>query len=435
MNYKQEYENRLITVDRALAMVESDIDICVSSSAAEPMDFMNRLHEVAGRVKNVNVLTCLSMGDYRFAHDPEMRGHFTNASWFYTAPLRRDHPLGTISFIPSNSYRAAADRLKYRRPHIFVGSAASMDKHGYLNISLSASYEREFIENSDIVILEVNDNYPVTNGDTYIHISDVDFVYESNRPIPVCSFKSVTDRERIIGHYIADLVDDGATIQLGIGSIPNAAGLALREKRELGVHTELMTEMMMELYEEGIITNKRKTINKGKFSTSMIFGSDKLYKFVDRNPGVEVLRGSYINDPKIVAQNYKMTSINTTLEIDLTGQCASESLGHTLFSGTGGQADIARGSQESEGGKSIIALYSTYFDKNTEEEISKIVPFLAKGAGISLQRNDVDYVVTEYGVAQLRGRTIKERVNNLIAIAHPNFRAELRREADRYMLW
>lgn len=435
MDYKQEYDSKLITVDRALEMVESDTDICVSLAAAEPKDFMSRLHEVAGRVKKVNVLTCLSMGDYKFVSEPEMKGHFTNAAWFYTAPLRKDHPLGTTSFIPSNSYRAAADRLKYRKPHIFVGSAASMDKHGYLNISLSAAFEKEFIENSDIVILEVNENYPVTNGDTYIHIRDVDFVYESHRPVPIGSYEPITDREKIIGHYIADLVEDGATIQFGIGSISNAVGLALKDKRELGVHTELLTEVMLDLYEEGVITNRKKTINKGKFVTSMILGTDKLYKFVDRNPGVEVLRGSYINDPKIVAQNYKMTSINTTLEIDLTGQCASESLGHIQFSGTGGQSDIARGAQESAGGKSIIALNSTYFNKNTKEEISKIVPFLTPGAGVSLQRNDVDYVVTEYGVAQLRGRTIKERVNNLIAIAHPNFRAELRKEADKYMLW
>jgi acyl-CoA hydrolase len=167
----------------------------------------------------------------------------------------------------------------------------------------------------------------------------------------------------------------------------------------------------------------------------MIIGTQRLYDFVDRNPAVEVRRGTYTNDPKILAQNYKMTSINTTLEIDLTGQCASESLGHIQFSGTGGQADTARGAQESVGGKSIIALYSTYFNKKTQQEESKIVPFLTPGAGVSLQRNDVDYVVTEYGVAPMRGRTIKERVNNLIAVAHPDFRAALKKEAGKYMLW
>jgi acyl-CoA hydrolase len=222
---------------------------------------------------------------------------------------------------------------------------------------------------------------------------------------------------------------------LGIGGIPNAVGLALKDKKELGVHTELINEVMIDLYEQGVITNNKKTINKGKFVTTMVIGTQRLYDFVDHNPVVEVKRGSYINDPKIIAQNYKMTSINTTLEIDLTGQCASESIGHIQFSGTGGQSDTARGAQESEGGKSIIALYSTFFNKKTQQEESKIVPFLARGAAVSLQRNDVDYVVTEYGVAPMRGRTVKERVNNLIAVAHPDFRAELRKEAEKYMLW
>lgn len=435
MNYIQEYKSKLITVEKALELVESETDICVSLGAAEPMDFMSRLHEVASRVQNVNVLTCLNMEDYKFITDPDMKGHFTNAAWFYTTALRKDYPLGNTSYIPNHTYRAAADRLKCRKPHIFVGSSASMDRHGYLNISLSATYEKDFIENADIVILEVNENYPATNGDTAIHVRDIDFVYESHRPVPVSPYVPITDKDMIIGQYIADLVEDGSTIQLGIGGIPRGVGLALKEKKELGVHTEILTDTLMDLYEQGVITNRRKTINKGKFVTTMIMGTDNLYKFVDKNPGVEVLRGSYINDPKIIAQNYKMTSINTTHEIDLTGQCASESLGHIQFSSTSSQSDTARGAQESTGGKSIIALYSTCFNTTTHEEISKIVPYLTPGAVVSLQRNDVDFVVTEYGVAILRGRTIKEMVNNLIAIAHPKFRADLRKEADKYMLW
>lgn len=435
MNYQEEYKSKLIDVDKALEMVESDTDIIVSLAAAEPMGFMDRLHEVADRVQNVNVLTCLNMGDYKFMADPSMKGHFTNCAWFYTAALRKEHPLGTISYVPNHTHKAAMDRLSYRKPHIFVGSSAPMDKHGFLNLSLSATYEREFIEEADIVILEVNKNYPVTNGDTYIPIREVDFIYETDRSVPESPYGPVSDKDRIIGQYIADLVEDGATIQLGIGGIPNAVGMALKDKKELGVHTELINNIMVDLYEAGVITNSRKTINRGKIVTAMVVGDRRLYDFVDHNPAVEVRRGSYINDPKIIMQNYKMTSINTTLEIDLTGQCASESIGHVQFSGTGGQSDTARGAAESPGGKSIMALYSTYYNRKTQHEESKIVPFLAQGAGISLQRNDVDYVVTEYGVAPLRGRTIKERVNNLITIAHPEFRDELRKEAEKYMLW
>lgn len=434
-DYQEEYKNKLITVDKALEMVESDTDICVSLAAAEPMGFMERLHEVRDRVQNVNVLTCLNMGDYKFMSDPSMKGHFTNCAWFYTAALRKEHPLQTISYVPNHTHKAPMDRMSWRKPHIFVGSSAPMDKHGYLNLSLSATYELEFLESADIVILEVNKGYPATNGDTCVPIRDVDFIYETDRPVPESPYGVSSEKDKIIGQYIADMVEDGSTIQLGIGGIPNAVGLALKDKKELGIHTELLNDSMVDLYEAGVITNSRKTINKGKFITTMIVGDRRLYDFVDHNPAVEVRRGSYVNDPKIIMQNYKMTSINTTLEIDLSGQCASESIGHIQFSGTGGQSDTARGATESVGGKSIMALYSTYYNKKKQQEESKIVPFLTLGAGVSLQRNDVDIVATEYGVAYLRGRTMKERVNNLIAVAHPDFRADLRKEADKYMLW
>ncbi|MGE5633222.1 MAG: acetyl-CoA hydrolase/transferase family protein [Caulobacteraceae bacterium] len=435
MDYKQEYQSKLIDVDKALSMVESDTDIVSALAVAEPYEFMSRLHEVADRVHNVNVLTCINMGDYKFFTDLEMKGHFTNAAWFYTATIRKSHPFGTTGYIPNHLHISARDRLHYKKPHIFIGSSAPMDKHGYFNLSVSCTYEKEFVETADIVILEVNENYPRTYGDTNIHISDVDFFYESKRPIPIFPYAESSDKDRIIGQYIADLVEDGSTIQLGIGGIPNAVSEALKTKKDLGVHTELLTEGMIDLYEAGVITNKRKTIHRGKFVATMALGTDRLYKFIDHNPGVEMLRGSYVNDPETLAKNYKMVSINTSMEVDLTGQCCSESLGHIQFSGTGGQADTARGAQMSEGGKSIIALYSTTFSKKANQTVSKIVPLLAPGAGVTLQRNDVDYIVTEYGVAHLRGRTVRERANNLIAVAHPDFREELREAADKYMLW
>lgn len=435
MDYTAEYQKRLTSIEKVLDLVESDTDICVSLAAAEPMDFMSRLHEVADRVKDVSVLTCLNMGDYRFTSDPAMKGHFTNSAWFYTPMLRKAHPNGTASYIPNHLHICARDRLQYKKPHMFVGTSAPMDKHGYFNLSLSATYEKDFIEKADIVILEVDENYPRTSGDTPVHISEVDFVYETKRPVPVFPYAPTSERDRIIGRYIADLIEDGSTIQLGIGGIPNAVGDALKDKHDLGVHTELFTEGMIDLYEAGVITNRKKSIHKGKFIATMVLGSERLYSFIDGNPGVEILRGSYVNDPYVIAKNYKMVSINTSLEVDLTGQCCSESLGPMQFSGTGGQADTARGAQKSEGGKSIIALYSTTFNKKTNETISKIVPLLTQGAGVSLQRNDVDYIVTEYGAAHLRGRSIKERVNNLIAVAHPDFRKSLKQEAEKYMLW
>ncbi|MCY6372143.1 acetyl-CoA hydrolase/transferase family protein [Clostridium ganghwense] len=435
MNYYEEYKKKHITLDDALSMVKSNTDICVGLAVIEPIDFMSRLHEVADRVENVNILTCLNMSNYKFFSQPDMKGHFTNCGWFYTPMMRKAHSHGTCSYIPNHLHISARDRLSYKKPNIFIATSAPMDKHGYFNLSLSVTYEREFLEAADIVILEVSDNYPRTCGDTNIHISEVDYVYETNRKVPVFPYAPSSEKDVTIGNYIAELIKDGSTIQLGIGGIPNAVASALGNKKDLGVHTELFNDGMLNLIEAGVITNRKKTLHKGKSITTMIMGSQKLYDFVDQNPGVEVLRGSYVNDPNIVGRNYKMVSINTTLEVDLTGQCCSESLGTKQFSGTGGQADTAIGSQNSVGGKSIIALYSTTKNKKTGEVISKIVPTLMLGAGVSLSRNDVDYIVTEYGTARLTGCTIRERVNNLIGIAHPDFRGELRKEANELMLW
>lgn len=423
MSWKKEYNNKKITVDDALNMVKSNYDIVVGLAASEPMDFLNRLHEVKDNVENVNVLTCLNMGNYEFTKNPDMYGHFTNLAWFYTPLTRKAQPYKTASFIPNHLHLAAKARLDYKKPNVFMATVSPMDKHGYFSLSLSLTYEREFLEAADIVILEVNENYPRTYGDTFVHINDVDYLYESNRPVPELPVVEPSEKDMIIGGYISELVDDGSTIQLGIGGIPNAVAKSLINKKDLGIHTEMFTDGMVDLYEAGVITNKKKSIHKGKSITTFALGSKKLYDFIDDNPGVELKRGAYTNDPYVVGQNYKMVSINTSLQLDLTGQVCSESLGHIQYSGTGGQADTAIGSQMSPGGKSIIALYSTA----KKDTISTIVPLLTEGAAVSLSRNDVDYVVTEYGVAPLRGREIRQRVNNLIAIAHPDFRSELQK--------
>jgi acyl-CoA hydrolase len=359
--------------------------------------------------------------------------------WFFTPATRKAHKNGNVSFIPNHLHLAAKKRIFHRKPNIFLGTGAPMDKHGYVSLSLSTTYEREMIEASDIVIIEINPQMPRTFGDSVIHINDIDYVIEADYPVPELEIVEPSEKDKIIGRYIADLIDDGSTIQLGIGGIPNAVAKELMHKKDLGIHTEMLTDGMVDLYNAGVITGRYKTLMPGKMVTTFVLGTKKLYDFVDDNPGVNVMRGSWVNDPYIIGQNYKMVSINTTIEIDLTGQCASESIGHTQFSGTGGQADTAIGAQNSVGGKSIIALYSTAnvrVDGSDERKtISKIVPALTKGAAVSLSRNDVDYVVTEYGVASLRGTSIRERVKALINIAHPDFREELQRQADEFMIW
>jgi acyl-CoA hydrolase len=308
------------------------------------------------------------------------------------------------------------------------------DKHGYVSLSLSNTYEQRMIEKADIVILEINPNMPYSLGDVQLPVSDVDYMIESNYMPPNMPDAPFNEKDAVIGKLIADMVPDGACIQLGIGGIPNAVGEYLKTKNDLGIHTEMLTNSMVRLAKMGVITGKCKNINKGKMVTTFAMGSQELYDFLDYNPSVAIMDGCWVNDPYTIMQNDNQISINTTLEVDLTGQCASESLGSRQFSGTGGQSDTAIGAQNSKNGMSIIALYSTAMVKGKDgqkHEVSKIVAQLMQGAAVSLSRNDVDRVVTEYGVAELRGTNIRERVDRLIAIAHPDFRTQLREDAVR----
>jgi len=275
---------------------------------------------------------------------------------------------------------------------------------------------------------------PYTLGDVQLHVRDIDYMVKVDYQPPVMPDAPFSEKDAVIGKYIADMVPDGSCIQLGIGGIPNAVAEALKTKNDLGVHTEMLTTGMMKLAKMGVITGKYKQINKGKMVAAFAMGEPELYEFMDYNPSIAIMDGAWVNDPYVIAQNDNQISINTTIEVDLTGQCASESLGSRQFSGTGGQADTAIGAQMSKNGKSIIALYSTAMVKDKDgnrHEVSKIVPQLMAGATVSLSRNDVDRVVTEYGVAELRGTDLRERVERLIAIAHPKFREELHDDAVR----
>jgi acyl-CoA hydrolase len=289
---------------------------------------------------------------------------------------------------------------------------------------------------ADIVILELNPSHPRTFGDTELHISQVDYCIETDYPVPVLPDVQSNERDEIIGKYIADYINDGDTIQLGIGGIPYAVAAALMSKKDLGVHTEMLTSGIMKLTKAGVVTNSRKNMHNGKTVATFALGTKELYDFMDDNPSVQILDGNYVNDPAVIGLNDNQVSINTTLGMDLTGQCCSESIGHKQFSGTGGQADTVTGAQKSKNGRSFIALYSTANVKNESGErelVSKIVPMLRPGSIVSLSRNDIDFVVTEYGVAALRGTSVKDRVQRLISIAHPDFREELERGAKELM--
>jgi len=424
---------KTITAQEAIQLIKDNDTIVSAMAAAEPKAFLKILHTRASELKNVKVTNCLPFENAEFFTNPVYKSSFSVDSWFYAASLRKAHDHGNISFIPNHLHLAGRKRFEHTKPNIFVGTATPPDKHGFLSLSLSNVYEKEACALADIVILEINPNFPRTFGDLEIHISDVDYLINVDYMPPTLPDAVPNEKDILIGNFIADKIQDGSTLQLGIGGIPNAVAHALLHKKDLGIHTEMFTTGLMHLVKSGAATGKKKKTHTGKHVCCFALGTQELYDFIDNNPSVQILNGHYVNDPHIIGLNDHQVSINTTIEVDLTGQCASESIGHKQFSGTGGQADTAVGAQNSKGGMSFITLYSTANVLNPEtglrEEISKIVPFLKPGAAVTLSRADVDYVVTEYGCVSLSGTSVAERVALLISIAHPKFRDELKAEA------
>jgi len=437
MTVAQMYKDRISTINTALDHIQTGDFIVCGLGGSEPIDILSSLH----KLRDKNVYDCvlsntLPMGKYTFVEDPSYKENVEVHSWFYTPHLRKNHHKGHLSFQPQHLHRALDKRLHAtgERRAVLLTTCAPMDEHGYLSLSISNTYEMQLIESGDVtVIVEVNANYPRTFGDNQIHISQVTALVETERPVPALANVPFSEKDIKIGAYIAELIEDGSTIQLGIGGIPNAVASALKSKKNLGIHTEMFTDGMMELIQCGAVTNIDKTMDRGKSICTFALGTSDLYDFLNNNPTILFKQGNWTNNPYVIGQNHKMVSINTTIEVDLTGQCCSESIGAQQFSGTGGQADTAIGAQICEDGKSIIALYSTASVKDASGnrvETSKIVPSLKSGAIVSLSRNDVDYVVTEYGVAWLRGQSVRERVNRLVNISHPDFRKELMMEAE-----
>jgi acyl-CoA hydrolase len=427
--WTEEYKAKVRPIDEAIQCIQSGYDVVVGQCASEPQGTMGRLHILAPRIQDVRVFSVLTLKAYDFYLKPEMRGHFELASWFHAPGSRAalKAGTGTVTFVPNMLHRAATDRIHARPPEVFIGTCTPPDHNGFVSLSLGITYEKDIIEAAKYVILEVNPRLPRTFGDTHLHISQVTCFVEHEQDVPCLPAPQPSATDVLIGQHVADLVEDGSTIQLGIGGIPNAAALALRGKKDLGVHTEMLVDSMMELYEMGVITNRRKALKKDKFVATFAMGSRKLYDWLDDNVAVEFQRGRWVNDPAVVSQNSRMVSINTCLTVDFTGQVASESIGAQQYSGTGGQSDTAQGAVAGfDGlGKSIIACYSTAKDGT----VSTIVPTLPLGSAVTLHRAFVDHVVTEHGVAKLRGRTVKERTQALIAVAAPEFREELKSQA------
>ncbi|MHB8106045.1 MAG: acetyl-CoA hydrolase/transferase family protein [Candidatus Cryosericum sp.] len=426
---QRSWMNKVVSMDEALGRISSGDTVVVGMAAAQPQGFLSSLHSIRDRVHNVKVVSCLLLKKYPFLVDVRADADtpFRMESWYFGDSERELYKKGLVSFIPNNLHNAGREKIQAEPINVFVGTATPPDSHGFMSLSLCLVYEKDMIENADLVILEINENLPRTFGDTQVHVDDVDLLVQNNAPLLTIPVVEASEVEQHIGENIAQLIADGATLQIGIGGIPNAIMRFLSDKKHLGIHTEMITDGIVDLVKAGVIDNTRKTLHKGKIIGAFAMGTEPLYEFINENVGVDILRGSYVNDPYVVAQNECMVSINTSLQVDLAGQVCSESIGYRHYTGTGGQLDMHRGATLSRGGKGIIALRSSVKD----DEISTIVPMLSPGSSVSIPRQDTDYIVTEFGAAHLKGKSVHERALALIAIAHPKFRETLAFEAKK----
>lgn len=424
---KDAYSQKLVTPREAVKLIRSGDNVVLPLGCGEPQALVDAMAERREELTGVKVHQMLPLRKAPYL-DPAMSGSFRHVSWFTSGVSRQGVNEGWADFMPSHFSQIPQLLQEYVQVDVFMGTVSPMDEHGYFSFGVSVDYTTTAAAEARVVLLEVNPNMPRTRGDSIIHISEVNCIVENDAPIPEIPIPPITDADQMIGSFIAEMIDDGSTIQLGIGGIPNAVAKALRNKKDLGIHTEMITDGMVDLVECGAVTGRKKTLHPGKLIGSFAAGTRRLYEFMDNNAMFKMYPVSYVNDPYVIGQNHKMVSINSSLEVDLLGQCASETIGPKQFSATGGQSDFARGCIRSPGGMGFIALHSTA--KNGA--VSKIVPVLKPGSVVSCSKNDVDHIVTEYGVAKLRGKTGSERAMAMISIAHPDFRAELR-EAARKM--
>ena len=426
------YRVRLGTVQDALDLIEDGDCLLWAAHGSEPKVFLSSLHTVAARLhRKLECWTCIDRFEYPATSDPAMAGKFHINTFFYDKWAVGANSSGLYSYFPVNQHNYGQEIQRARQPNVFVAQVSPMDEHGYVHLSCDLICTLESLYRAEKIIFEVNSQAPAVGGESAIPIAMADVVYEVDEPLYQLADPPIGEKEKTIAGFVSELVRDRDCIQLGFGGIPNAIGFDLMDKHDLGIHTEQLGVSMAHLMDHGVVTNRYKNIDKGMTVGTFISGNDYLYHFVNRHPRISIRRSRYTNDPFIIAQNDNVVSVNAALQIDLTGQVCAESVGSRQHSGTGGAADFAYGAYHSKGGRAVLAQTST----TRQGTLSRIVPILNQGAVVSVSRALTDMVVTEYGVAKLRQRTVKQRVENLIAIAHPDFRAELRKEAARYLYY
>jgi len=430
MDFQQLYDRKRMAAADAVRLIRDNDAVVVPTGVGEPPALLAALSEQRWEFKGVQVYQILPLRKFAYS-DPETAEHVRHIAYFFGGPSRPGGQAGWIDFLPSYFSELPTLITRGLTPvDVVLAIASEMDSHGYFSLSLAADYTMAAVAKARAVVLEVNPNVPFANGNCHVHISQVAGIVESGDPVLEVGLPKIGPVQEAIGKYVADLIDDGATLQIGYGGIPDAVVMQLTDKKDLGIHTEMIGDGIMMLVEAGVVTNRRKNMHHGKMLATFALGSNKLYRFMDRNPALEMHPVDFTNDPFLAGQNDNLVAINATMQVDLIGQCGSESLGFTPYSGTGGQADFVRAANRSQGGKAFIVLPATA----KEGAISRIVPTLTAGTHITTGKNDVNYVVTEFGVAQLRGKTAKQRAQALIGIAHADFRAELRDAAKKMNL-
>jgi 4-hydroxybutyrate CoA-transferase len=419
------YESRIVSPQDAVQVIKSGMRIFLTGNCSVPQRVLGALVDHAPNLENIEICQALTIGPADYV-DPKMEGHLRVNTMFISANIRKAVQEGRADFTP---VLLSEFPLLFKHKHLPLDAAlihvSPPDEHGFCSLGIEVGLTKSAAESAKIIIAEVNQKMPRTLGDSFIHVSKLNYVVPVDYPLPELAMggEGGSDVIEKIASYIAELIPDGATMQMGIGAIPDAVLKYLFEKRDLGIHTELFSDGVIDLVDAGVLTNARKTLHPGKIIAGFIIGTTRLYDWVDDNPLIELHPTEYVNDPFVIAQNERMVAVNSAIEVDLTGQVCADSIGPKFYSGVGGQLDFIYGASRSKGGVPIIALPST------AKNYSRVVTMLKPGAGVVTTRNHVRYIVTEYGVADLYGKTIRQRAQALINIAHPEFRESLTREA------
>jgi len=421
MSWREQYRAKIVGLQEAVQCIQSKMRVYIHPGCAEPEALVEALIARAPFLKNVEIVHLLTLGCADYIA-PQMEGHFRHNAMFIGGNVRQAVNEGRADYTPvflsqiENLFESGQMPID-----VALIQVSPPDVHGYCSFGVGVDTTLTATRHAKIVVAQVNDQMPRTFGDSFIHVKDIDMLVDASRPL--CQLKPVeiTEVHRAIGKNVASLIEDGATLQLGIGGIPDAVLLQLTTHKDLGIHTEMLSDSVIPLVESGVINGSCKSIHRGKIVTGFLLGTKKLFDFVDNNPAFEFHPNAYTNDPYIISQNHKMVAINSALQVDITGQVCADSIGTYFYSGIGGQVDFIRGSSRCKDGKPIIAIPATA----KGGKISRIVPMLDPGAGVVTSRGSVHYVVTEFGVAYLHGRTIRQRAEALIEIAHPQFRDEL----------